>query len=428
MTGRWVRVALVVWALGYGGLRTYWALGHRPQLPPVGDDLMAFSDWGVVALCTMALGLGVASFARSTSRGLGWVRVVVGAVIAVGLTVAPVLLLLDVVGLLFPGMLPVHPGAFASRAACLVGAVLVAVVTRAHLREVRGACMRCGRTRWVPGVPRVAAKAPWWAVVAAYAAVTGCVTRFTAQYVVGMRSVPDEFATGGASVVAFLVCIALAGTLLPVALVHGFGQVLPRWVPVLGGRRVPRLLPLVPALVVSGALTTYFGTGVVQMVAEGGLGMPGLPAWFGWVAEPAYLVWGIGLGIAALSYGRRTRPACRGCVLLADRAREHAGDEAPLQRDVRDHDGRGDDHRGRREEGEVGGVLALEERQAERRGAEVLVARHHHQGEEELVPRPHEDEHDHRGQGRAAHRQQYAPQGRPARRTVEPRGLDERAR
>jgi hypothetical protein len=39
----------------------------------------------------------------------------------------------------------------------------------------------------------------------------------------------------------------LAGTLLPLALVHSWGRVLPRWVPLLAGRRVPRWLLLGPA-------------------------------------------------------------------------------------------------------------------------------------------------------------------------------------
>lgn len=373
MTVRWARAALVVWALGYGGLRTYWALGHRPQLPPLGDDLTVFSDWGVVTLCVAALVVGVTSFVRGTPRVVGWARVVVGTVAVLGLVVAPVLLLLDVVGLLFPGTVPFHPGAFASRAGCLVGGLLLGIVVRAAAREVRGGCPRCGRVTPGWGVPRgsrVAVPAPRWAVVAGYVAVAGCVGRFATQFAVGFGNVPGGFAEVGVSLVLFLACVVLAGTLLPIALVHSFGQVLPRWLPVLGGRRVPRWLPLGPALALAGALTVYFGTGMVQLVASGGVAQLGpLPPWFAWVAEPMYLVWGIGLGVAALSYRARTRPACERCELLADRAGEHAGDEASLQRDVRDHDRRGHDHRGRREQGEVGGVLALEERQAERRGA-----------------------------------------------------------
>lgn len=35
--------------------------------------------------------------------------------------------------------------------------------------------------------------------------------------------------------------------------------------------------------------------------------------WFFWVAMPAYLAWGLGLGTAALAYRAATRPPCRTC-------------------------------------------------------------------------------------------------------------------
>jgi len=38
-----------------------------------------------------------------------------------------------------------------------------------------------------------------------------------------------------------------------------------------------------------------------------------LPLWFFWVAIPAYLAWGLGLGTAALAYRRATRPPRRTC-------------------------------------------------------------------------------------------------------------------
>ncbi len=38
-----------------------------------------------------------------------------------------------------------------------------------------------------------------------------------------------------------------------------------------------------------------------------------LPLWFLWIAVPAYLIWGLGLGAAALAYRHATRPRCRTC-------------------------------------------------------------------------------------------------------------------
>ncbi len=136
----------------------------------------------------------------------------------------------------------------------------------------------------------------------------GCLTRITAQAVVGF----DESPLSG---IAFEACFVLAGTLLPLALVHSWGMVWPRWVVGLAGRRVPRRLVLWPGVGVSVMIVSYFGVMLGQMVVErlhGRNPFPpdarmDLPETFFWVAVPAYVVWGAALGVAALSYHRRTR-------------------------------------------------------------------------------------------------------------------------
>jgi hypothetical protein len=103
---------------------------------------------------------------------------------------------------------------------------------------------------------------------------------------------------------------------LPLSLVHGWGRVFPRWVPLLARRRVPRRLVLGPALGISVGLLVYFGVGIGQLVGETIHPRPhpgDLPLSFLWVAMPAYWLWGLGLGAAALSYGRITRRPCRRC-------------------------------------------------------------------------------------------------------------------
>jgi hypothetical protein len=127
-------------------------------------------------------------------------------------------------------------------------------------------------------------------------------TRFVAQLLLDVGEKP--FAAGRATDV-FDGGFVLAGTLLPLALVH-------RW-----GRSVPRWLVAAPALAISTGLTAYFGiatgqllldlVGVVSNVDDG------YPAAFLWVAVPAYLVWGLTMGAAALSYLRRTSRPCRWC-------------------------------------------------------------------------------------------------------------------
>src|SRR3954462_4743730 len=80
--------------------------------------------------------------------------------------------------------------------------------------------------------------------------------------------------------------------------------------------------------------------------------------------------------------------------LALDRPGQHPADEVALQEHVEHDDRQRHDHRPRGEQREVRRVAAREERQPERRGAQRLL-RDHHEREQELVPRPHEDEHGH---------------------------------
>jgi len=115
---------------------------------------------------------------------------------------------------------------------------------------------------------------------------------------------------------AIAVVPALA-SLLTLGLAHRWGQIFPRWMPWLGGRRVPRLLALVPAGVVAVALTCYglIGIGVMtETLVAGELTWPQLRS--GWAVAatvPVFLAWGVALGIATLGYHLVTRPRCEIC-------------------------------------------------------------------------------------------------------------------
>ena len=139
--------AAIAWVLGYGSLRICWALGAPPSPPPTGTDLVAFTGWWPVTLCGAAAAvLGLRTAAR-------WRRplAVAARAVTAALAAAGALVLLDVVGLLPPGIgVAVHPGAVLSRAVCLTGAVTV------------GATALCNQCHW---------RGAW---LAAWAAVAGC--------------------------------------------------------------------------------------------------------------------------------------------------------------------------------------------------------------------------------------------------------------
>ena len=304
---RWAPSALLVWAIGYGGLRVYWAAGNTPSFEPTGNDLVAFTGWGAVGLCLAAAGIAVAVRMTVGSRPLR----VAGYALAAAMLVADALLLLDVVSVLIPGLgADFGLVAAGSRVALFLGAVLVAASTVGYQRQANDACPRCGRrTDHLPS-----RKTPRWAYVGAYAAVAGCLIRLLVQFLAGFDTIPLD---GGASLLIFEVGFLLAGTLLPLALVHSWGRIWPGWVPLLSGRSVPRWLVLGPGLVLSAGITSYFGVTLAQMVGNVLNGNPGfddtgpLSQAFFWVAVPSYCIWGLGMGVAAVAYFRTTRPGCR---------------------------------------------------------------------------------------------------------------------
>ncbi|MEV0806682.1 hypothetical protein [Micromonospora sp. NPDC050200] len=301
--------AVGAWAAGYGALRLAWAVTGAPEFPPLGTDLVVFTGWWAVALCAAA---GLVAAGLATARSWRPALAVGGWVVCVAVVAACALLLLDLVGLLI-----LHPFAgftvagFASRLGALTGALLLHAALVQHRRRFRSDCRECGRTGPV-AVPGTGV--PGWARAGAWLAVAGCLVRLAAQAAAGFGEVP---LAQGASMVAFEVGFLLAGVLLPLALVHSWGRIWPRWVPLLAGRRIPRPMLLVPATVLSVGLVVYFGVGLTQLAVEtvagtfDGEGHYSLA--FFWVAELGYWVWGWGLGAAACGYHLRTRRPCPDC-------------------------------------------------------------------------------------------------------------------
>jgi hypothetical protein len=128
----------------------------------------------------------------------------------------------------------------------------------------------------------------------------------------------DEFAKNGAP--RFLVWMErhglhftaigiLLAVMLLAALVRPWGQIFPRWVPRLRGRRVPRALLLVPGWAVAATLTPYGGVGLA-VIATGGLStqrLAGLSPVVFVIGFVNFFAIGLALGICSLSYQRRTR-------------------------------------------------------------------------------------------------------------------------
>ncbi|MFD8753735.1 hypothetical protein ACFV0O_22575 [Kitasatospora sp. NPDC059577] len=182
--------------------------------------------------------------------------------------------------------------------------------TTAH-RDASGAA---GTT--APDVP----PAPRWARLAAKAAALSTVPSGVWRIAFGF-GVPVGFT--GATAAAYgahqpgwgtVYCVVLSAltealAFLTLGLVRPWGLVAPRWIPLIGGRRVRPLAAVVPALLGS-VILTALGTGALFGGWARNLAEPDSPRGFAaLVMTGAYLplvAWGPLLGAVTIDYARRT--------------------------------------------------------------------------------------------------------------------------
>ncbi|WP_157987501.1 hypothetical protein [Jiangella endophytica] len=338
----WAPWAATLWALGYGLTALGWTLtGAGFPLGAADPDRELSLLGGVpadagaplfaaVALAGAGTGAVMARYRPGAPVPRWWRRFAIGlgATLSVALlVVVPDTRILAVAGYL-PMILVKAPfdaeirgqiGAALGvehlhQLAVLAGGFLWAAATVVYARRTVGSCARCGR----PDRSAAVATVQRWARPATYVAAAipalYAVTRWiwVAGVPLGMNE--DEHAAGLADgslwAGAWLASFALVGTVLTLGLVQRWGEVFPRWVPVLHGRRVPVGLAVVPASVVA-VLATSGGIGLIKV----GLAQD-LIATDEWAAfGPALLwpLWGVALGWATLAYWLRRRGACGDC-------------------------------------------------------------------------------------------------------------------
>ncbi|UUV33497.1 hypothetical protein NQK81_08610 [Amycolatopsis roodepoortensis] len=174
----------------------------------------------------------------------------------------------------------------------------------------------------VPGVPR-------WAKVAAYAIPftvlpSGLWRIMTVVFDIGGDGphgsgqlpswLPGPVYVVALSVVSELIAFTAIG------LIAGWGEVFPRWIPLLGGRRVPPLAAVVPAALGAAVLTVLWTAAVVTEMSGITLQGDPLPADYptktlhGWklaffeLTYAPLLLWGPLLAAVCFAYWRRRRP------------------------------------------------------------------------------------------------------------------------
>ena len=200
--------------------------------------------------------------------------------------------------------------------AIAVGLLLARATLRWQFRS-HGDCAACGRGDRESGWAHAGSAARWgrWAawtaaaIPAAYAVVR---LAWAAGIPLGISRdfLDDMHATGLVWAGAGLGAFALAGSVLTLGLVQRWGEVFPRWMPGVAGRRVPVRLATVPASLVAISVTSasvgFLTTDGFLTMFTGGASLATLPMLL-------WPLWGVALGAATLAYRLRRRGPCGRC-------------------------------------------------------------------------------------------------------------------
>ncbi|MGA5817269.1 hypothetical protein ACPC54_05325 [Kitasatospora sp. NPDC094028] len=304
--------AVAGWGVGFAGFGTGCAL--------TGTALFgaSWAGWLPAAVGAVAVGAGVAVVRGRPPRGLLWALCGLAAVGAWGL-------LMDVLALLFGQAVDSVPGAV-QHVLGAAGALLLAAAARRP-----GATAGARREVAAEAAPANVQFACWLGTTAFLPYVVMKLTwAFGGSFAgLGGDEMYDGYVRNGSSGIWLTLerwgldgtaLLAAVGVFLLWGLVRPWGQVFPRWTVLLSGRRVPRWLPLTPALMGAATLVPYglgmsgylalCTTGVFQVrrtdFGSGELASTSAMLQIGWVGAVAFTGFGLALAVATRSYWRRT--------------------------------------------------------------------------------------------------------------------------
>ncbi len=321
----WVGYAAAIWSLAYGIVGTYWALGGAAYpfglhwdpsgkpisiLDPVPQEtfapiLAAVGFAGAVlgvAMARLRRGAPLVGFAATLGVALAVVVPDYRPLMAVART--PIML----VGLPFGFPKGVTVATFVesmytwpvvNQLLFILGGALWLATGAAFWRRTRSACENCGRTTPPTHWTSPAAAARWgrWAVgVAVAVPVFYAATRWSWALGIPLGVAPRFLRAEAAETPqiwlagAMLATLAVGGAVLTLGLVQRWGEIYPRWIPFLRGKRVRPRTAIIPATLVACLIP---GAGLMEVrrnlpaVVAGGLGdtwgvvVPGMlwPIW-----------------------------------------------------------------------------------------------------------------------------------------------------
>lgn len=314
----WVAWVTMLWAVLYAGFGLACVLSGTSLLYHGGDSGASGLGWVVVAvgvLTTSVCGAVVLYGLRPGLRVMLWVACGLAGITAFSL-------LMDVITLMLGQGVDSWASA-ANKALAAVGAALLAATARSGRRPA-GTAVRAPSA--APQFVQVAAWAGSLAFVPYAAMKLVWASGETFAGITGEEMLAVSERNGASGLFLTLeswgldptALLAVLGVFLLWGLVRPWGQVFPRWTLFLHGRRVPRWLPLAPALLGAATLAPYgvVGVGYLALATAGVVTMrrgdfhsSGDALLVSWIGMVAFAVYGIALAIAARSYWLRTRPA-----------------------------------------------------------------------------------------------------------------------
>ncbi len=352
---RWTPYAAIVWSLLYAALGVYWAVSGRgfPYTPETMSDglgpLLGRFGPTIGWIVVMMAGIPAAAMGAAMARGMRG-KVLRPLFITAGVLLAVVLLLL-MTGLELLVKLGYTPlGIFSlitdaeigakilgswtqwatiHQLLCILGGFLWLAATACYTRRSEDACLYCGRQDSPEGWTSPT-KASHWGRIAVYVAMIAPVFYTLTRYVwalgfpLGMNE--ELFRSGQESGkwiggALFLGNFVLLGAILMLGLIQRWGEVLPRWMIGVAGRRVPFALAVIPAslasvLLIVGGIGIW--AGLPQMIANAAAAGSEGTSLIGEIVfqlGPTLLfpVWGAALAVATLGYYFRRRGPCKVC-------------------------------------------------------------------------------------------------------------------
>jgi hypothetical protein len=326
--------AAIIWSVLYGFLQLYWLLGGDGYPFKHEESIGLFSGMitylsaqagGIifVILCLLGIGIGIDMQRNSKSFLPRWFVIAYAWGLAASLILfVPDMTLIAMMGYAFMLKFAFNWTMF-NQIICIIGAILWFFIGVIYLRKTSGACEYCGRTE-TEKVPFLVRWGSWITIIAAVAPLPYALSRFAWALNIPFgvdKQFFKDFSTinPGHHLTEWVFgSLCIMGGILTLGLIQKWGEIFPHWFPFIGGKRVPILLAVIPASMVSIAVTSAgfvftfgFLAVTLHLISVDNILVNNI---WGTIGPMIFWVpWGVSLGLATIAYYYRRRNKCSKC-------------------------------------------------------------------------------------------------------------------